>query len=259
MNILIIGDIVGKPGRKTTKDFLDKIESEEQIDLIIANGENAAGGNGITQQVADELFSYGIDAITMGNHVWDNREIFDFIDNEPRIIRPANYPLGTPGNYIYLVEIKSKIVAIMNLLGNVFMNNLYCPFMIAEKQIENLRNKADIIIIDFHAEATAEKIALARMLDGDVSILFGTHTHVQTSDERIFPKGTAYITDVGMTGPYDSVLGVDMDIIIKKFKTKLPARYKIAKGACQVNAIIVNIDDDTSKPQSIKRILKIYE
>jgi metallophosphoesterase (TIGR00282 family) len=253
MRFLAIGDVVGRPGRNILKSTLSKLKENYKIDVVIANCENAAGGNGLTKKVADELFSIGIDVMTMGNHVWANKEIFSFIENETRIIRPANYPEGTtPGRGYNVFEKNNLKFAVINLCGRVFMENLDCPF----RKIDEILGKIEcpIVIVDFHAEATSEKIALGFYVDGRVSCLYGTHTHVQTADEKILPNGTAYITDIGMTGPYDSVLGVDKDIVIQKFTTLLPVRFEVAKGKAQFNGIVFEVDNNTGKAVSIERI-----
>ncbi|ACM60090.1 hypothetical protein B0S90_1280 [Caldicellulosiruptor bescii] len=253
MRFLAIGDVVGRPGRNILKSTLSKLKENYKIDVVIANCENAAGGNGLTKKVADELFSIGIDVMTMGNHVWANKEIFSFIENETRIIRPANYPEGTtPGRGYNVFEKNNVKFTVINLCGRVFMENLDCPF----RKIDEILKKIEcpIIIVDFHAEATSEKIALGFYVDGRVSCLYGTHTHVQTADEKILPNGTAYITDIGMTGPYDSVLGVDKDIVIQKFTTLLPVRFEVAKGKAQFNGIVFEVDNNSGKAVSIERI-----
>ncbi|MDI6604842.1 MAG: TIGR00282 family metallophosphoesterase [Thermoanaerobacteraceae bacterium] len=258
MNVLIIGDIVGKPGRNILKERLSDLIHDNNIDFIIANGENAAGGNGLTRKIADELFDLGISALTMGNHVWDQKEIFNFIDDEKRIVRPANYLEGTPGRGFSLLSIKNIKIALLNLQGITFMPCNRNPFLVAEKEVEFLRQHTKIIIVDFHAEATSEKIALGYFLNGKVSCVFGTHTHVQTADEKILSEGTAYITDIGMTGPSDSVLGMDKESIIKRFTTSLPVKFDIAKGGSQINAIVIKIDETTGKCSHIYRINNIY-
>lgn len=259
MRFLIIGDIVGRPGRNILKDQLQYIIQDNKIDFVIANGENASGGNGLTYKNLKELLSYGIDVITMGNHVWDKREIFQYIDKESRIIRPSNYPTPCPGKGYTIIKKKNVNVGIMNLSGRVFLSPLDSPFKVFEHDYNYLKENADIIILDFHAEATAEKIALGWFVDGKISLIYGTHTHVQTADEKILPQGTGYITDVGMTGPYDSVLGVDKDIILKKFLTQRPVRHEMAKGSIQVNGLIVDIDAESGKCTYLKRCYKLYE
>lgn len=245
VKILFLGDVVGRPGRQAIKMFLKNYVSEHCIDVVIANGENAAGGNGITKEIAKELFSYGIDALSMGNHIWDKKEVLGFIDNEDRIIRPANYPPGTPGKgYTILKTKKGSKLGLLNLSGRVFLSNLDCPFRIGEQMVKELQAITKNIIVDFHAEATSEKVAFGWFMDGKVSAVCGTHTHIQTSDYRILPKGTAYITDVGMTGPRDSVLGVKSELVIKKFLTQMPVRFEVASGIMQVNGVVIELFAD---------------
>ena len=255
MNILFIGDIVGKPGRSIIKEILPRIQKEYDVHFTVANGENAAGGRGITRDVRDELLYAGIDVLTMGNHVWDNKDIFRFIDDEPRIVRPANYPGDCPGQgyHIYTAVFNLKI-AVINVSGRVFMPALDCPFQTLDRILDEIGKKADIILVDFHAEATSEKLALAYYLDGRVSSVVGTHTHIQTADERILPRGTAYITDLGMTGPILSILGMEHESIIEKFLTGRPARFEVAAGPSQLNAFLVRIDDTTFRATSVERI-----
>ncbi len=254
LNILFIGDIVGRPGRRTVRNILSKLIFKHNINFVIANGENAAGGAGLTKKVAEELFDIGIDCLTLGNHTWDNKEIFKFINNEERIVRPANYPLETPGNGFAVLEKGNIKLGIMNLLGRVFMNPLNCPFKAAEQILEELKDIVDIIIVDFHAEATSEKMAMGWFLDGKVTAVLGTHTHIQTADDRILPGGTGYITDVGMTGPYNSILGVQPELVIKKFITQLPVSFKVASGESIFNGVLLKIDEKSKKVNEIKRI-----
>lgn len=253
MNILIIGDIVGRPGRTAVKRLLSKIQKQNDIVFTIANGENAAGGRGLSRSVRDELLSCGIDVLTMGNHVWDNKEILSFIDEEHRIVRPANYP-DCPGQgyHIYSAGFNKKI-AVINASGRVFLPAMDCPFRIVNDIVESIKDEVDAIIVDFHAEATSEKLAFAYYLDGKVSAVVGTHTHVQTSDERILPRGTAYITDLGMTGPVDSILGMQKEAIIQKFLNCRPARFEVAKGPSQVNGIILSLNDESNRVENVKR------
>lgn len=254
MNILVIGDIFGKPGRKIIKRMLSRIQTENDIMFTIANAENAAGGKGLTREVLRELLGAGIDVLTMGNHVWDNKEIFQFIDDEFRLVRPINYPGDCPGQgyHVYQAGFNKKI-AVINASGRVFLPALDCPFQKINEIVMELKDSVDYIIVDFHAEATSEKVALGRFLDGRVTAVLGTHTHIQTADERILPGGTGYITDLGMTGPYDSILGVDKDIIIQKFLTGRPARFEVAAGPAQMEGVIIDVDDDCNKVRSIKR------
>lgn len=258
MRFLVIGDIVGRPGRKAVKASVQGIKQELKIDFVIANGENAAGGNGITREIAQELFSAGIDVLTMGNHVWDKKEIYEFIGAENRIVRPANYPPGSPGRGSFVYEYGNIKIGVINLSGRVFMPPLDCPFRTAEELVQQIKNEAHIIIVDFHAEATSEKIAMGWYLDGKVSAVCGTHTHVQTADERVLPQGTAYISDLGMTGPKDSVLGVETDLVVQKFLSAMPARFEVAGGCYQLNAAVIDIDEKTGLATSIKRIVE-YE
>lgn len=254
MKILAVGDIVGSAGIKELKLKLKEIKEKENIDFIIVNGENSAEGMGITEKNFNDIISQGVDVITMGNHTWGKKDIFKFIDN-PKIIRPANYPEGVVGKGYNIYNCKDKKIAVINLIGRVDINILTeNPFLIAKKIIEKIQNQVDIIIVDFHAEATAEKIALGYYLDGKATAIFGTHTHVQTADEKILPNGTAYITDIGMTGPEHSVIGMDIKASIKRFETTLPERYKIAEGNCIFNGVIFEIDDETSKATNVKRI-----
>jgi len=255
VNVLIVGDISGKPGRKLVRELLPKIKAERDIDFVIANGENAAGGFGITRETANELFYNGIDILTMGNHTWDNKDIFNFLDKEERLIRPLNYPEGTPGKGSIIVKLTNGLkIGIINLLGRVFLSNVECPFTTALKEIEKMREETSIIFIDFHAEVTSEKVALGWYLDGKVTGLVGTHTHIQTADERLLPQGTAYITDLGMTGSYNSVLGVKKELVIQKFLTQLPVRFEVAKGDEIFCGVIIKVDDNTGKAVQIERV-----
>lgn len=254
MKILAVGDIVGSAGINELKARLKVIREKENIDFVIVNGENSAEGMGITEKNFNDIIAQGVDVVTMGNHTWGKRDIFKFIDN-PKIIRPANYPEGVVGKGYNIYTCKDKKIAVINLIGRVDINILTeNPFLIAKKIIEKIKNQVDIIIVDFHAEATAEKIALGYYLDGKATAIFGTHTHVQTADEKILPNGTAYITDIGMTGPEHSVIGMDIKASIKRFETTLPERYRIAEGNCIFNGVIFDIDDKTSKVINIKRI-----
>lgn len=255
MRILMIGDVVGKPGRKAVAALLPKITREHNIDFVMGNGENAAGGRGITRDIASELLMAGIEVITMGNHVWDNKDIYNFIDDEPRIVRPANYPGSCPGRgyNIYLGPGGYRI-CIINLSGRVFMQSLDCPFETLDYILKKIDGQADITIVDFHAEATSEKQAIAWYADGRVTAVVGTHTHVQTSDETILPNGTAYITDVGMTGPIYSILGVKTSQVIERFLNQRPNQFEIAKGDAQLDAAVIELDDKTMRPSKIYRI-----
>lgn len=256
VRIFFIGDIVGKPGRRILKTCLKEIIQTEAIDLVIANGENAAGGFGINMEVSRELLTTGVDVITLGNHAWKNQEIYSVFTSEPRIIRPANYPDGTPGEGYYLAETsKGILVGVINLQGQVFLEPLACPFQTADQIVNYLKKKTNIIIIDIHAEATSEKMALGWYLDGRVTAVLGTHTHIQTADERILPKGTGYITDVGMTGPSHSVLGIDPQLVINKFLTKRPVRFEVAAGPVELNGVILEANE-LGLTTGIKRVRK---
>lgn len=254
MRVLFIGDIVGKPGREAIKRFLKPLQTDYKIDVTIANGENAAAGKGLTKDIAEELYNQGIQFLTMGNHVWDHRDIMNFIDSESRLIRPANYPVGAPGQGYGFIRTKGKKIGVLNLSGRVFLPPLEDPFSGAIRWINQIKQETPIIIVDFHAEATSEKVALGWFLDGKVSAVLGTHTHIQTADARLLQQGTAYITDVGMTGPKDSVLGVKKEIIINRFLTQLPAKFELANGPVQLNAVVLDIDEETGKTRQIERI-----
>lgn len=255
MNILIIADIVGRPGRKAIKTLLPSVQREHNIDFIIANAENAAGGRGLNRQVMNELLTAGIDVLTMGNHVWDNKEIYSFIDDEFRLIRPLNFPPYCPGQgyHIYTGGIDKKI-AVINAMGRVFLPALDCPFRTIEEVLKEIQEQCDIVIIDIHAEATSEKLALAYYFDGKVTAVVGTHTHIQTADERILANGTAYITDLGMTGPVESILGMDKDMVIKKIVYQRPVRLEVASGTAQLQGVILKIDEANNKVLNISRI-----
>lgn len=259
LKILFVGDIVGNPGRKAAKAIIPGIRRDMAVDLCIANCENAAGGMGVTYAVTQELFGAGIDIITLGNHTWAKKEVFNFIDSDKRVIRPANYPQELPGMGSTTINTKKGTVGVLNLMGRVYMENIDCPFKAADREIQYLFNFTNLIVVDLHAEATSEKYAMAWHLDGRASCVLGTHTHVQTADERILHKGTGYITDVGMTGPYDGVIGVDKDIIIKRFLTSLPMKFEIAKGIVQFNAVVLDIDLKSGKTVSITRIIKVLD
>ena len=254
MKVLAIGDLIGSSGIKKLKNELPKIIENEKIDFVIVNGENSAEGMGITKRNFEDILEEKVDAITMGNHTWGKKDIFQFIDH-PKLLRPANYPKGVVGKGYNIYSCKNKKIAVINLIGRVDINVLSeNPFIIAKEIINKIKNQVDMIFVDFHAEATAEKIAMGNFLDGNVTAVYGTHTHVKTADEKILPKGTAYITDIGMTGPKNSVIGMDIQASIKRFETTLPERYKIATGECFLNGIIFEIDDNTNKVNKIKRI-----
>lgn len=255
MNILAIGDLVGDAGLKKLGQEIKKIKEENKIDFTIVNGENVADGMGIIKKQFDEIINIGTDVVTMGNHTWGKKDIFTFID-DPKIIRPANYPSGVCGKGYNIYTCKDKKIAVINLIGRTDMNVLTeNPFQIAKKIMKSVKEKgADIIVVDFHAEATAEKIAMSYHLDGEATIVYGTHTHVQTADEKILEKGTGYITDIGMTGPKESVIGMNIEASLKRFVTTLPEKYRVATGETMLNGCIFEIDDETNKVTNIKRI-----
>lgn len=261
LGILFIGDVIGRPGRQSLPALIGKVKRQHQVDLVIANGENSAGGTGITRDVAQELFSAGVDVITGGNHIWDKREALDLLDEEKRIIRPANYPAGVPGEGSIVVEVglPPRRVLITNLCGRAFMPELDCPFRAIDQILAAKARHGDIVIVDFHAEATSEKAALGYHLDGRVTAVLGTHTHVQTADERLLPQGTAFISDVGMVGPRDSILGVEVAPVLHKFLTALPVRFEVAKGPVVANAVHILVDSNShlavNPPQRIKEII----
>jgi len=257
MKILFIGDIVGAPGREAIKKLVAPLRQEEKIDFVIANAENASGGSGITLKVATELFSSGVDVLTSGDHIWKRPEIFELISQEERILRPLNFPSGAPGHGANIFKTKNGIkLGVININGRVFMDALECPFKTALIACESIAEETKIIILDVHAEATSEKIALGWYLDGKVSAIFGTHTHIQTADEKILPKGTAYITDVGMTGPYDSVIGRRKEDVLTRFLSSIPVRFEVAQGDIQLHGALVEIDEKTGHATSILRIQK---
>ena len=254
MKILAVGDIVGENGVKKLKDVLPKLRESENIDFCIVNAENSAGGMGITTKIFHELLDLNIDVITMGNHTWGKKDIFTFIDH-PKLIRPANYSKGVVGKGYGIYICKGKKIAVINLIGRTDMNVLSeNPFLVVEEIINKIQKTVDMIIVDFHAEATAEKIAMAYYLDGKVTAIYGTHTHVQTADERILENKTGYITDIGMTGPKKSVIGMDVEVSVKRFVTSLPERYKLADGKCIFNGCIFEINDENCKVEKITRI-----
>ncbi len=261
INILFIGDINGKPGRNCIKTLLPVLIKDKKIDFTIANAENTAGGFGLTYETFKEIKGCGIDVLTMGNHTWDNKDIFTFIQKESTLLRPANLPPDVPGMGYGIFPLKNSNVKIgvINLNGRIFMDPAECPFRTAEKIVNEIRQTTPVIIVDIHAEATSEKQAMGFFLDGKVSAVIGTHTHVQTADERILSGGTGFITDVGMTGPLDSVIGVKKEIIIRRFLTGLPEKFEISNSDIHLNGVILNIDETTGKSQNIERIDLKYE
>ncbi|SEN43616.1 TIGR00282 family metallophosphoesterase [Lihuaxuella thermophila] len=254
MRILMIGDVVGSLGLKTMSVYLPKLNKLYSPDAIVVNGENAAGnGRGIGKAIAREMFELGVHCITLGNHAWGQAEVFDFIDEEQGIVRPANFPVGTPGQGFTVIPTQAGKLTVINLMGRTFMAPLDCPFRKMDEILEQVPTDS-CILVDFHAETTSEKQALAWYLDGRVSAVVGTHTHVQTADERILSKGTGYLTDVGMVGPYDGIIGMERSAIIKRFLTQMPVRFSVAKGRCQFNAVLIDIDKQTKKAKHLKRI-----
>ncbi|MDD2679182.1 MAG: TIGR00282 family metallophosphoesterase [Candidatus Omnitrophica bacterium] len=257
MKILFIGDIVGSPGRRAVEQLLPGLIEEHSLDFVIANAENASGGSGIIPKVAEELFNSGVDVLTSGDHIWKRKEIFELISHEKRILRPLNFPSLAPGRGSNIFKSKKgKSVGVINVNGRVFMEALESPFTTALAAREELAKETKIIIVDIHAEATSEKIALGWYLDGKVSAVLGTHTHIQTADERILPQGTAYLTDVGMCGPYDSVIGRKVDQVLERFLTAIPVRFEVAEGNIQLHAAVLDVDEKTGRARSIVRIQK---
>lgn len=251
-----MGDIVGRPGRDVVKVRLPHIISSEKIDFVVANGENAAGGSGLTPSICDELLGYGINVITSGDHIWKKKEIVDYIISSHNVLRPLNYPQGTPGLGATVIESKNGFkVGVINILGRVFIEPMVeNPFNVSYKQAELIRNETNVIIVDIHAEATSEKIALGYHLDGMVSAIVGTHTHVQTADEKVLPGGTAYITDCGMTGPFDGVIGRKKEEILTRFITQMPTHFEVCEGDVRINGVIIDVDDKSGKALSVKRV-----
>jgi metallophosphoesterase (TIGR00282 family) len=253
--LLFIGDIVGRPGRDLVRRGTAALREYHQADLVIANAENAAAGFGITRELGDQILEAGVDVMTSGNHIWDKKEALDYIGIEPRLLRPANYPAGVPGNGSYVAHTRNgESVAIINVMGRVFMPNIDDPFAVVLKEIERVRQRARIVFVDFHAEATSEKVAMGWHLDGRVTAVVGTHTHVQTADERILPKGTAYLTDVGMTGPHDSIIGVEIEAALGRFLTALPSRFETASGNPRLNGVVIEADSTTGRATEIERL-----
>ncbi|MDP8269585.1 MAG: TIGR00282 family metallophosphoesterase [Candidatus Tenebribacter davisii] len=258
MNILFIGDIFGSPGRNLIKKYLPELKKEFAIDFCIANGENAAHGKGITEKTATGLFECGINCFTSGNHIWDKKESIDYLKREKRILRPLNYSKDAVGAFYYIAEVSRSKLAILNILGQVYMNPIDSPLLALERILPSIKKVTNNIFVDFHAEATAEKRALAFNFDGQISAFIGTHTHIQTADEEILPEGTAYITDVGMTGPHDSCIGIKKEIVISKMKTSMHLPFQPAEGGLQINAVVISIDETTGKALTIQRIRRKY-
>ena len=256
MKIMFVGDVVGRNGRRAFRKYTPQLREEKGIDVVVVNGENSAAGKGLTRKSLDELYQGGADIVTSGNHVWDKKDVLEFIDQEPFLIRPANYPEGAPGKGWCIYPFKAKNIAVINLSGRAFMPPMDCPFQKVEDILHELRGEADIILLDMHAETTSEKMAMGWYLDGRVNVVVGTHTHIQTADERILPEGTAYITDLGMVGPWNSTLGVKNECILEKFTTCRPVRFDLADGPNVYSAVVVEIDDATNRTVSIERILQ---
>ena len=255
MKLLFIGDIVGKPGRKAVRYFLPRLRKTLSLDFIVANGENSAGGSGITPATASEIFEAGVDVITCGDHLWDQREVVSLLNNEPRFVRPENYPEGTPGQGFCVQQIGDlPPIGVLNLQGQTFMKPIENPFYAADAAVDELREQTPIILVDMHAETTSEKIAMGRFLDGRVSAVIGTHTHVQTADEHIFPGGTAFLCDAGCTGPQESILGREIEPIIQRFLTYQPQRFAVASKRVTLNGAVIDIDELSGKAKSIERL-----
>lgn len=255
MRIAMVGDVIGRPGRTAFAKYTAQLRKEKKIDIVVVNGENSAGGKGVTRTSLDELLHAGADIVTSGNHIWDKKDVLEFIDQEPFLIRPANYPDGTPGKGWCVYPWRAKNIGVLNLSGRAFMPPMDCPFQKVEDILAEMKDECDIILLDFHAETTSEKMAMGWYLDGRVNAVVGTHTHIQTADERILPNGTAYITDLGMVGPWDSVLGVKTEIIIQKFTTGMPVRFDLAAGPNVYSAVVLDIDETSNKTVGIERIL----
>ncbi|MCL4176766.1 MAG: TIGR00282 family metallophosphoesterase [Verrucomicrobia bacterium] len=258
MNILFIGDVVGEPGRRAVRRLLPGLRRALAVDVVIANGENSAGGSGITVATANELFDAGVDVLTSGDHLWDQKEVMNLMSGEPRFVRPLNYPAGTPGQGSALISVPGHPpVGVLNLQGRTFMAALDNPFLVGLAEIEKLRASTPVIFVDFHAEATSEKIAFGRMVDGKVSAVVGTHTHVQTADEQVFPGGTAYLSDAGFTGPHESVLGREIEPVIRRFTTLQPQRFEVAKGRVMLQGALVEVEDASGRARAIRRVSEL--
>jgi hypothetical protein len=254
MHILMVGDVYGEPGRAALQQLLPGLKEAHRIDLTVVNVENAAGGFGVTPQLCRGFLELGVDVMTSGNHIWDRKEIVGYIAKEPLLLRPANFPAGTPGAGAVTVKVGPHRVAVVNLMGRVFMSPLDCPFQKADQLVAELRRETPVILVDMHAEATSETMAMGWYLDGRVSAVVGTHRHVQTADERILPRGTAYITDVGMTGPVNSVIGVDTELILQRFLTQMPVRFEPARGPAVLHGVVITVDPETGRASDIRRL-----
>lgn len=255
MKVLVIGDIMGEPGRRAVARMVPRLVAQRRIDVVIGNGENVAGGFGITPELAEELFDMGLSVITTGNHAWDKKEVLNYFPRESRLLRPANYPGGVPGNGSAIVETAAgERVAVIQLMGRAYMPTIDCPFQVAKREIARLKQETPAVIVDMHAEATSEKMAMGHFLDGEVTAVVGTHTHVQTADEQILPRGTAYITDIGMTGPLHSVIGVKKELAIEKFLTGMPRRFEVASGPSVFCAVLLELDPRLGKAIGFERL-----
>lgn len=255
MNILFVGDIVGRPGRELIRKGLRTLVDRYSLDLVIANAENSAAGFGVTKDIGDTLLEWGVDVMTSGNHIWDKKEAIEYIAGEPRLLRPANYPAGVPGRGTYVARTgDGRAVGVINVMGRVFMLNIDDPFAVVLREIENIRHQTRVIIVDFHAEATSEKVAMGWYLDGKVTAVIGTHTHVQTADERVLPNGTAYLTDAGMTGPHDSIIGMEKEPSLARFLTAMPSKFEPATGNPRLNGLVIEADDKTGRATGVTRI-----
>jgi len=253
MKVLIVGDLTGKPGRDILEKYL--FNNRKKYDMVIINGENSAGGFGLTPKIADKILKLGVDVITSGNHIWDKKEIYPYLDSEERVLRPLNYISTTPGHGSTIVETKTGFkVGVINIQGRIFMPELESPFLVIEEEVEKLREETNMVIVDFHAEASSEKIAMGWLLDGKASVVYGTHTHVLTADNKILDKGTGYITDIGMTGGFDGIIGMEKENIIQKFKDALPTRFKICKTNLRLNGIEVDLNNETGRCENISRV-----
>lgn len=260
MKILFIGDVVGKPGREAVTALVPRLRREREVDLVIANGENSAHGAGLTGSTVNDLLQAGVDVITTGDHVWDQKEIYAVIEREPRLLRPLNMPPSAPGKGSTIVHVDDRFaVGVVNLIGRVFMPPNDCPFRAADAEVARLRRQTSVIFVDFHGEATSEKIAMGRYLDGKISALVGTHTHVQTADEQILPNGTGYLSDAGMTGPHDSVLGREVEPVIKRFLTQMPQKFEVATRQVQLCGVVVDVDEDSGKARRVERLRVPWE
>lgn len=255
MRILFIGDIFGRPGRDIAHRAIPALVKQYDLDLVVANVENSAAGFGVTGDIAETILKSGVDVMTSGNHVWDKKEVLEYIPRQPKLLRPANFPAGVPGRGSWIGATRTgEQAAVINVMGRIFMAPLDDPFAVVLREVEAARARARVIIVDFHAEATSEKVAMGWHLDGRVTAIFGTHTHVQTADERLLPKGTAYLTDVGMTGPHDSVIGVQVEAALGRFVNGMPARFEAASGGARLNAIVITADSATGKASAIERL-----